>query len=308
MWQRFTERARKVVFYAQEAAQKSGDHFVSTEHILVGLLREKDSVATKVLEKLGADPDQIRKDAEKAMGSGPSRTSQDMTLTPRAKRVIDKAYAEARSLDNNYIGTEHLLLGLILDTGGAAGKVLAKHKVELDRARSEIMALQDNAAATVPWAAAPPSEGDDPKANEPKSESLKLVEARVGWDAKKRGARFISTPDYLAALFAFPDCLAMRTLKQGGADLDEIQNELERLRQIEPFPDATPMDDRQTMGMNAEAIRIAASMGDAHINTGHVLLAMFVTTWSAVYVILANQGLYYEHLWLLVAQGAKTET
>ena len=144
MWQRFTERARKVVFYAQEEAQKFGEGYVSTEHLLLGLVRESDSVAARVLERLGVSLSRIRAEVEKQLPRGDARPSQDMSLTPRAKRVIDLAYDEARNLNNNYIGTEHLLLGLIREGDGLAGRVLAKLGVELDRGRREVMALQDN--------------------------------------------------------------------------------------------------------------------------------------------------------------------
>ncbi|MBI1756556.1 MAG: ATP-dependent Clp protease ATP-binding subunit [Fimbriimonas ginsengisoli] len=148
MWQRFTERARKVVFYAQEEAQKFGEGYVSTEHLLLGLVRESDSVAARVLEKLGVSLNRIRAEVERQLPRGDARPSQDMTLTPRAKRVIDLAYDEARNLNNNYIGTEHLLLGLIREGDGLAGRVLAKLGVELEKARREVMALQDNETQT----------------------------------------------------------------------------------------------------------------------------------------------------------------
>jgi len=148
MWQRFTERARKVVFYAQEEAQKFGEGYVSTEHLLLELVRESDSVAARVLEKLGVSLNRIRAEVEKQLPRGDARPSQDMTLTPRAKRVIDLAYDEARNLNNNYIGTEHLLLGLIREGDGLAGRVLAKLGVELEKARREVMALQDNETQT----------------------------------------------------------------------------------------------------------------------------------------------------------------
>jgi len=157
MWQRFTERARKVVFYAQEEAQKFGEGYVSTEHLLLGLVRESDSVAARVLEKLGVSLNRIRAEVEKQLPRGDARPSQDMTLTPRAKRVIDLAYDEARNLNNNYIGTEHLLLGLIREGDGLAGRVLAKLGVELEKARKEVMALQDNETQTKSGGRAPSS-------------------------------------------------------------------------------------------------------------------------------------------------------
>lgn len=148
MWQRFTERARKVVFFAQEEAQRFGEGYVSTEHLLLGLVREPESVAARVLEKLGVSLSRIKAEVEKQLPRGDARTNQDMTLTPRAKRVIDLAYDEARNLNNNYIGTEHLLLGLIREGDGLAGRVLAKLGVELDKARKEVLGLQDTETST----------------------------------------------------------------------------------------------------------------------------------------------------------------
>src|SRR5438105_1951506 len=144
MWQRFTERARRVVFCAQEEAGRLGENYVSTEHLLLGLVRENDSVAARILDRLGVSLGRIRSEIERQVTRGDGRLGQDMQLTPRAKRVIDLAYDEARQLNNNYIGTEHLLLGLIREGEGLAGRVLAKLGVDLERTRREVMALQDN--------------------------------------------------------------------------------------------------------------------------------------------------------------------
>src|SRR5207244_6233507 len=144
MWQRFTERARRVVFFAQEEAGRLGENYVGTEHLLLGRVRENDSVAARVLDRMGISLGNIRSEVERQASRGDGRLSQDMQLTPRSKRVIDLAYDEARQLNNNYIGTEHLLLGLIREGEGLAGRVLAKLGVDLERTRREVMALQDN--------------------------------------------------------------------------------------------------------------------------------------------------------------------
>jgi len=144
MWQRFTERARKVIFYAQEEAQRLGENQVSTEHLLLGLVRETDSVAARILDRMGISLQRIRQEVERFAHRGDSRPGQEMQLTPRAKRVIDLAYDEARQLNNNYIGTEHLLLGLIREGEGLAARILTKLGVELDRSRREVMQLQDH--------------------------------------------------------------------------------------------------------------------------------------------------------------------
>src|SRR5580698_9889007 len=150
MWQRFTERARKVVFFAQEEAGRLGENYVSTEHLLLGLVRENDSVAARILDRMGVSLGRIRSEIERQVTRGEGRLGQDMQLTPRAKRVIDLAYDEARQLNNNYIGTEHLLLGLIREGEGLAGRVLFKLGVELERTRREVMQLQESNSEGTP--------------------------------------------------------------------------------------------------------------------------------------------------------------
>jgi len=150
MWQRFTERARKVIFYAQEEAQRLGDSQVSTEHLLLGLVRESDSVAARILDRLGVSLQRIRAEIERYASRGDIRHGAEMQLTSRAKRVIDLAYDEARQLNNNYIGTEHLLLGLIREGEGLAARVLNKLGVDLDRARREVMNLQEHEGQSAP--------------------------------------------------------------------------------------------------------------------------------------------------------------
>ena len=96
MWQRFTERERRVVFFAQEEAGRLGENYVSTEHLLLGLVRENDSVAARILDRMGVSLGRIRSEIERQVTRGDGRLGQDMQLTPRAKRVIDLAYDEAR--------------------------------------------------------------------------------------------------------------------------------------------------------------------------------------------------------------------
>jgi hypothetical protein len=132
-----------VVFFAQEEAGILGGNYVSTEHLLLGVTRESDTIAARVLACLSVPLEDIRSEIERQVAQGDGRLGQDMQLTPRAKRVIDLAYDEARQLNNNYIGTEHLLLGLIREGEGLAGRVLSKLGVDLERTRREVMLLQD---------------------------------------------------------------------------------------------------------------------------------------------------------------------
>ena len=142
MWQRFTERARRAIFFAQEEAGRLGENYVSTEHLLLGLTRENDSAAARILDSMHISLAKIRQYMENQVTRGEGRLGQDMQLTPRAKRAIDLAYDEARSLDNNYIGSEHLLLGLLLEGEGLAGRVLADLGAEHDRAKEIVKRMQ----------------------------------------------------------------------------------------------------------------------------------------------------------------------
>ncbi|HLK56456.1 MAG TPA: Clp protease N-terminal domain-containing protein [Chthonomonadaceae bacterium] len=144
MWQRFTERARRMVFYAQEEARRLDQNYVGTEHILLGMLREQDHVAARVLEGLGVSLGKIREEVERQAERGTGKTGQNLELTPRGKRSIDLAYEEAKLLHNNYIGTEHLLLGLIRESEGVAGRVLAEQGVQLEPVREAIRVLQQS--------------------------------------------------------------------------------------------------------------------------------------------------------------------
>ena len=226
MWQRFTERARKVVFYAQEEAQKFGEGYVSTEHLLLGLVRESDSVAARVLEKLGVSLNRIRVEVEKQLPRGDARPSQDMTLTPRAKRVIDLAYDEARNLNNNYIGTEHLLLGLIREGDGLAGRVLAKLGVELERARREVMALQDReggATARLPETPRPPL---DPW--ERFTLGCRRAADAAGEEARRYGQPLTSPEHLLLGVLTLIDDDAYRALRTLGIDLARLVRTVRR--------------------------------------------------------------------------------
>lgn len=141
-WQRFTERARRAIFYAQEEAALRGENYVSTEHLLLALLREPDNVAARVLDRLGINLEHLRFELERHLQRGERKGLQETQLTPRAKRVIDLAYDEARLLGDNYIGTEHLLLGLIREEEGLAGRVLNQMGVDRERTRAEVKKLR----------------------------------------------------------------------------------------------------------------------------------------------------------------------
>ncbi|MDR7417214.1 MAG: ATP-dependent Clp protease ATP-binding subunit [Armatimonadota bacterium] len=141
MFERFTERARRVIILAQDEAKRLNHSAVGTEHILLGIVREGEGVASKVLESLGISPERIRAEIEAAIGRGDRAPYEEVAFTPRAKKVLELALDEARRLGHNYIGTEHLLLGLIREGEGVAARVLEAMGADLERVRAQVVYL-----------------------------------------------------------------------------------------------------------------------------------------------------------------------
>lgn len=142
---KFTERARKVLQYAQEEAQRFQHNYIGTEHLLLGLLRVEDSVATKVLANLGVELQKARGAVEFIIGRGDRLVLGEIGLTPRAKKVIELAVDEARHMNHRYIGTEHLLLGMIREGEGIAAGVLESLGVRLPKVRTETLRVLNQA-------------------------------------------------------------------------------------------------------------------------------------------------------------------
>src|SRR3954447_4045922 len=142
MYERFTDRARKVMQLANQEAQRFNHEYVGTEHILLGLVKEGSGVAANVLKNLDVDLRKIRLEVEKIVQSGPDMvTMGKLPQTPRAKKVIEYAIEEARTLNHNYVGTEHLLLGLLREQEGVAAQVLMNLNLKLEEVREEVLNL-----------------------------------------------------------------------------------------------------------------------------------------------------------------------
>src|SRR6059036_3775539 len=141
MFERFTDRARRVVVLAQEEARMLNHNYIGTEHILLGLIREGEGVAAKALESLGISLDAVRQQVEKIIGRGQQAPSGHIPFTPRAKKVLELSLREALQLGHNYIGTEHILLGLIREGEGVAAQVLQNLGADLSRVRQQVIQL-----------------------------------------------------------------------------------------------------------------------------------------------------------------------
>ncbi|MCE2647257.1 MAG: ATP-dependent Clp protease ATP-binding subunit [Streptomycetaceae bacterium] len=141
MFERFTDRARRVVVLAQEEARMLNHNYIGTEHILLGLIHEGEGVASKALESLGISLEGVRAQVEEIIGQGQQAPSGHIPFTPRAKKVLELSLREALQLGHNYIGTEHILLGLIREGEGVAAQVLVKLSADLNRVRQQVIQL-----------------------------------------------------------------------------------------------------------------------------------------------------------------------
>jgi ATP-dependent Clp protease ATP-binding subunit ClpC len=141
MFERFTEKAIKVIMLAQEEARRLGHNFVGTEQILLGLIGEGTGIAAKTLKGMGVNLKEARAEVEKIIGRGSGFVAVEIPFTPRAKRVLELSWDEARQLGHNYIGTEHLLLGLIREGEGVAARVLENLGVDLTKVRSNVIRM-----------------------------------------------------------------------------------------------------------------------------------------------------------------------
>ncbi len=164
MYERFTDRARKVMQLANQEAQRLNHEYLGTEHVLLGLVKEGSGVAAWVLANLNVDLGAIRREAEKIVQSGPDMvTMGKMPQTPSTKKVIEYAIEEARNLNHNYVGTEHLLLGLLREQKGVAAQVLMNLGLKLEDVREEVLNLlghgsENEEKPMSEWIDGPPTE------------------------------------------------------------------------------------------------------------------------------------------------------
>ncbi|HEY7018497.1 MAG TPA: Clp protease N-terminal domain-containing protein, partial [Gaiellaceae bacterium] len=141
MFERFTERARQVVVLAQDEARALKHNYIGTEHILLGLLREEEGLAARVLESLDITVEEVRAQVARIVGQGDEVTTGQIPFTPRAKKVLELALREALSLGHNYIGTEHILLGLVRENEGVAARILLDFDADSDKIRNEVIRM-----------------------------------------------------------------------------------------------------------------------------------------------------------------------
>jgi ATP-dependent Clp protease ATP-binding subunit ClpC len=164
MFERYTERARQVVVLAQDEARALKHNYIGTEHILLGLLREEEGLAARVLESLAITVEEVRAQVARIVGQGDEVTTGQIPFTPRAKKVLELALGEARSLGHNHIGTEHILLGLVRENEGVGARILLDFGAGAEKIRNEIIRMLSRSGSGPARAhstvAPPPPKGD----------------------------------------------------------------------------------------------------------------------------------------------------
>jgi ATP-dependent Clp protease ATP-binding subunit ClpA len=215
-FERFTERAKKVLTLAQEEAERSHHSYIGTEHLLLGLLREGEGLAAKVLNNLGVEIGKVRQTIESVLGRNERIIIQQIIPTSRVKKVIEISFEEARRMGHNYVGTEHLLLALLADPDALAARVLAEAKVTRTGVEQQI---PRSSPLRSPTDEAPPF---TPRAAD--------CIAKAVAEALQLGHNYVGTEHLLLALFADPETLAAKILTESGATYDNLRDRvIERL-------------------------------------------------------------------------------
>jgi ATP-dependent Clp protease ATP-binding subunit ClpC len=229
MFERFSDRARKVLALANQEAQRFNHEYIGTEHILLGLVKEGSGVGANVLKNLGVDFRRVRLEVEKLVTSGPDMvTMGKMPQTPRAKKAIEYAVEESRNLGHNYIGTEHLLLGLLREHDGIAAQVLMGLGIAIEQTRKEVVDLLG--AGSGAQAARPATRGPyvAPTPTWHQSPGARRVIAYAAEEARNLNHNQVGTQHLLLGLLREADGVGAQVLIKLGLDLDKVREEVLR--------------------------------------------------------------------------------
>jgi ATP-dependent Clp protease ATP-binding subunit ClpA len=238
VFERFTDRARRVVVLAQEEARRLNHNYIGTEHILLGLSSEGEGIAAKALESLGISLRAVRSQVEEIIGQGRAAPTGHIPFTPRAKKVLELSLREALNLGHNYIGTEHILLGVIREGEGVAAQVLVTLGADLNRTRAEVLGLlSGHTGGEVPaeertpedpgWTGYWPQRGPSAMAlfNEAAVRAIHVAQEL----AAKRGRQMLSPEHLLMGLLGTNDQQVIFILRMLGASEERIREMISNL-------------------------------------------------------------------------------
>lgn len=296
MWERFTEYAKHVVTAAREEAMSLGSEYVRTEHLLLAVCREHRSIAARVLEDLGVDIESLAAEVEGQVGRGEfSASSDQLAFTPRSKKVLEVAVEEARREQDGYIGSEHILLGLVQDAESPAAQALAKLGVSYEAGMQAINSLRKNAP-----------HGDSMEIRNAKgllghlyfTERFKQLLERAFGEAKSQGKAHIHIEHILTAIGTDPDCAAGQVLRNLGVDFSALNAIAER---SQTNPKALPPKRwapfaGDSFQIFSYAVEEAEEEGRKHLGTEHVLLGLLRFTESGIPEELGKLGIDHESI------------
>lgn len=341
MWQRFTESARRVILLAQEEAAKMNSGHVGTEHLLLGIARQNDTVAGQVLQRMNISPLRLRQEveAEVPIGTAEQVGADEPKLTPKAKQVLELAADEARRMRHSYIGTEHVLLGLARERDGLAATILRRLGLTLDLVRQHVIAVlgqnvRDEAAAPAPQPVAPDT---------PESRDLELLlEVSVNI-ARSRQADSWSFTDLVQAALSPLGWHSARIMAQVNQELADLQAQKAAAVRSEDYEQAIKLRDRvreheatlrqertrrgveflQSREAAAEASEMRAAefvvqlllataaeaerTGHAHASLVHLLLALLADATNEAAALLAGCGVDIEAVHTRLIDRLNTE-
>jgi ATP-dependent Clp protease ATP-binding subunit ClpA len=233
MFERFTGRARHVVVLAQEEARLLQHNYIGTEHILLGLLGEPEGVAAKALDRFGMTREAAREEVRGIVGTGSARPTGHIPFTPRAKKTLELALREALQLHHNYIGTEHILLGVIREGDGVGAQVLREHAPDLLALRAALLdqmpAGQSEAGRGRRWLRRrSPAGSDEPgeAAEGAEMRTTPAADSSLSEAARLAGSHPVGSHHLLLAALTDPDTAAARALAALGVDLDQAREAL----------------------------------------------------------------------------------
>ena len=240
VFERFTDRARKVVVLAQEEARLLEHNYIGTEHILLGLIREGEGLAAKALASMRVSLHDARKEVEALIGRGTSPKGGHIPFTPRAKKVLELSLREALQLGHNYIGTEHLLLGLIREQDGVGAQVLKKFVGDLNRVRREVVSLLAGGAGETPPAERTAFLPHVPVSAMPFASGTVFAVEQAERIATSLGHATISPEDLFWGLLQAGSSEVLAAAAALGADWELIRRRLEEIRGAEEPPTEAP--------------------------------------------------------------------
>jgi ATP-dependent Clp protease ATP-binding subunit ClpA len=255
MFERFTDRARRVVVLAQEEARLLNHNWIGTEHLLLGMISEGEGVAAKVLTKLGISLEAVRAKVESIIGEGGKEPpSGHIPFTPRSKKVLELSLREALQLGHNYIGTEHILLGLIREGEGLAAQVLVNMGADLSTVRQSVM--QELSGYSRRGGAGGPFP--------PVPETPAMARSRV--DARRlAGSRAVGSHHQLLALLDIKDSLAAKALAEFGVTREAVEDQLSRLDPAGTSDETPEEAGARRIGLRVEGKLIALEIDDPEL-------------------------------------------